>query len=102
MYLLPCRRGDSTDFFEVLDYLYMVRQNQNGKFAKTCANKKAHNAYAARGGTLERWTNNAWTSGVKPHHRRNLTTNKKATTLLLEALDGSRERPTKAVWPQGW
>jgi len=27
---------------------------QHGKFAKACANKKAHNAYAASGGTLER------------------------------------------------
>ena len=33
--------------------IYMVRQNQHGKFAKACANKKAHNAYAASGGTLE-------------------------------------------------
>ena len=50
----------------------MVRQNQHGKFAKACANKKAHNAYAASGGTLELASNigKFGPSGIELHHRR--------------------------------
>ena len=46
----------------------MVRQNQHGKFAKACANKKAHNAYAASVGTMDGVK--PGTSGIEPHHRR--------------------------------